>query len=182
MKLNGNVQILKTSLRSNLWVHRWTFVLCLIIVVCSIIGEVNFVQFIEIALVLFLFSGIFFFGFVGIALHLRYYLHYEKGREVKLFEDHITVIDEYGVNQIFKKEVAKIMLFNNIKYNDYNLFPTSIDRFYYLTIIAENGEQLILTCILDTKLKKKIVEWYGREPEHKYQFFPFPQAIANKNI
>lgn len=143
--------------------------------IVAIIAQFNLIQFFELLLGFFLFMGIFLFGFIGIALHLKYYFRYERGRKIKFYEANITIIiNERIVDQFLKNEINKIVLCDNLKSDSYNLFPTNIDSFYYLIVLGENGERIILTSLLDIKLKTKMIEWYGEKLEHKFQFFPFP--------
>jgi hypothetical protein len=116
-----------------------------------------------------------FLGFVAIAAHVRYYFHYERRRKGELFGDRMIInVNDKVMEQILKNDILKITLYDKRHVDEGNLFPTVLDSFYYLIATCKNQEAVILTCLLDIKLKKKITAWYGQELEHKYQFFPFP--------
>jgi hypothetical protein len=87
----------------------------------------------------------------------------------------ITVNDKV-VEQIFKKDIINITLYDKRHVDTGNLFPVLLDTFYYLVVTGKNQETVVLTCLLDIRLKKKITAWYGQELEHTYQFFPFPNS------
>lgn len=175
MKQRAIVEILKTSIKSNLWAQRWSILLFLMVCIVAYIAQFDIIQFFELLLGFMLFIGIFFFGFVGIALHTKYYFRYERNRKIKLCEDFLKVIiNGQVINQIIKTEITKIVLCDNLKSDSFNLFPTIVDSYYYLIIIGENWEQIVLTSLLDVNLKRKIIQWYGQKLEHRYQFFPFP--------
>ncbi len=126
-------------------------------------------------LLFFLFVGIFFLGFVAIAAHIRYYFHFEKRRKVELHPDRMVIaVNDQVVEQIFKKDIVNITLYDKRHIDTGNPFPTLLDSFYYLGVTGKNQERIVLTCLLDIRLKKKITAWYGQELEHTYQFFPFP--------
>jgi len=175
MEENSSIQELKTSFVVNIWVERNNFiVLLMVVIVAAVYGrQFNLMQLFELFVGSFLFAGIVFFGFVGIALHIRYYFHYEKYRSVKLFADRLVIsIEHVETAEIFKKDIVKIILRDRI--NSSGRYQTFVDPFYYLIVVSQNHEPVILTCILDMNLKKKIAGWYGQELEHKYQFFPSP--------
>jgi hypothetical protein len=174
------IETLKTSLKVNIWVERNHFLIILMAVIVAIFACFSLIIFFELLGGIFLFAGIFFLGFVGIAAHIRYYFYFERNRKVELYSDRmVIIIDDQMIKEILKKDILKIMLFDKLKYesnsNGYNMWPTFLDPFYYLELIGRNQERIVLTCLLDIRLKKKIAAWYGKELEHEYQFFPFPE-------
>ncbi len=177
------IETLETSLLANILVE-WFFIIQFI--VATIIGiytQLNLVEFLELLLGFFLFVGIVFLGFVAIVAHVRYYFHYEQHRKVELYADRMVIsVNDQVIEQIFKNDIIKIILYDKRHVDEGNLFPTLLDSFYYLDVIGKNKEKVILTCLLDIKLKKKIAAWYGKELEHNYQLFPFPFFSALSNL
>lgn len=179
MEQNKIVETFETSLIANIWVERNNVIPFLLACIITIAVQFSLIKFFELLLGSFLFTGIIFLGFVGIAAHIQYHFHFEKNRKVHLFADRIIIsISSEVFAQLFKKDIVKIILFDKLKSESksggYNAWPTYLDPFYYLIVIGKNQERIILTCLLDIRLKKKIAAWYGQELEHKYQFFPFP--------
>lgn len=182
MEQSANPETLETSLIVNIWVQRWNIIVFFIVVILTIYVQLNLIQFVEVLLGAFLWTSIFMFGFLGIAAHIRYYFHYEKNRKVALYPDKIVVSKNNDiVMQVVKHDIVKIILRDKIKSYGYNLNPSFADPFYYLIVIYKGNESVILTCLLDLKLKKKISSWYGKEFEHSYQFFPFPTNYVRIN-
>jgi hypothetical protein len=103
-----------------------------------------------------------------------YYFHFENGRKVELHPDRMVItVNDQVVEQIFKKDIISITLYDKRHVDTGNLFPTLLDSFYYLVLIGKNQKRIVLTCLLDIRLKRKITAWYGQELEHTYQFFLF---------
>ena len=140
----------------------------------SIYVHGTLIKYFEMLFFFFLFVGIFFLGFVAIAAHIRYYFHFEKRRKVELHTDRMVItMNDQVVEQLLKKDIISITLYDK-RHVDGNLFPVLLDSFYYLGVTGKNQERIVLTCLLDIRLKKKITTWYGQELKHTYQFFPFP--------
>jgi hypothetical protein len=175
MEQGTMTETLKTSLPANIWVERFFIILFMVATAISIYVHGTLFQYVEVMSIFFLFVGIFFLGFVAIAAHLRYYFRFEKGRKVELHEDRMVItLKDQVVEQISKKDIIKITLYDQRHGDGGNAFPTLLDCFYYLVVIGKNQERIVLTCLLDIRLKKKIAAWYGQELKHTYQFFPFP--------
>ena len=170
------VDTLKTSLLINIWAERNHIMLCFLTGILAIYAHLSLILFFEGLLGIFIFSGIVMLGFVAIVAHIKYYFNFEKNRKVELYSDRLVIIvDDKITDQIFKKDIIKITLFDKIRSTG-KAWPTFVDPFYYLNVISIGQEKLILTCLLDMKLKKKIAAWCGQELEHKYQFFPLPPS------
>ena len=136
----------------------------------------NLLQIFELMVGSFFMTGIIFLAFVGIAAHLRYYFNFERHRKLELYTDRMVIcVNNQVVGQILKNDIIRITLYDKRHVDEGNLFPIQLDSFYYLVVTGKNQERVVLTCLLDIRLKKKITAWYGREPEHIYQFFPFPK-------
>ena len=179
MEQSTIIETFETSLIANIWVERYNIMVFLMVSIIAIFVQFSLIIFLEFLLASLLFTGIFMLGFVGIAAHIRYYFHFERNRKVELYTDRMVInLNSDVLEEIFKKDIVKIILCDKLKYKlesgGYNLWGTFADPFYYLVVIGKNKENVILTCLLDIKLKKKIAAWYGQELEHKYQFFPFP--------
>ena len=175
MEQSTMIETLQTSLLVNIWAERLFIIFFIVATTISIYAHVTLFQYFEVMLGLFLFVGIFFLGFVAIAAHLRYYFHFEKRRKVELHPDRmVTTLNDEVVEQIFKKDIINITLYDKRHTDTGNLFPNLLDSFYYLVVTGKNQETVVLTCLLDIRLKKKITAWYGQELEHTYQLFPFP--------
>lgn len=174
------IETLETSLLTNIWVERNQFMVCLIAGFIIIYVQMSIIAFFETVGIMFLWTGIFMLGVVGVAAHVRYYFRFERNRKVELYNDKIVIyVDDNVLEEISKKDIPKIILRDKLKYQlesykYYNNWPTFADPFYYLLVIGKNEERIVLTCLLDIKLKKKIADWYDQELEHQYQFFPFP--------
>jgi hypothetical protein len=174
MEQGAITDTLKTSLPANIWAERHFIILFFVATAISIYVHGSLIQYVEVMLLSFLFVGIFFLGFVAIAAHLRYYFHFEKGRKAELHWDRMVLtLHDQVVEQIFKKDIIKITLYDQRR-DGFNAFPTLLDGFYYLVVTGKNRERIVLTCLLDIRLKKKVAAWYGEELKHTYQFFPFP--------
>jgi hypothetical protein len=184
MEQNGLTQTFKTSLAANIWAERNHILIFLMAVIVAIIAQFTLLQFFELLIGLFLWTGIFFLGFVGIAAHIQYYFHLERSVDVKLYTDRMVIYKHGDVlAEIFKRDIVKIVICDRLRnygyesdgYDHYyNAWSTFADPFYYLLVIDKQQGSIILTCLLDIRLKKKIAAWYGQKLEHKYQFFPFP--------
>jgi hypothetical protein len=174
MEQGAITDTLKTSLPANIWVERQFILFFIVGTAISIYVHGTLFQYVEVMSIFFLFVGIFFLGFVAIAAHLRYYFHFEKGRKVELHWDRMVItLHDQVVEQIYKKDIIKITLYDQRR-DGGTAFPTFLDGFYYLVVTGENRERIVLTCLLDIRLKKKVAAWYGEELKHTYQFFPFP--------
>ncbi len=177
MEQSTVIETLETSLLANIWAERLFIISFMIAVIISIYVHFDFFEFFELISGFFLFVGIVFLGFVAIAAHLRYYFHFERRRKVELYADRMVIsVNDQVRKQILKNDIIKIILFDKRHVDTGNLFPTLLDSFYYLVVIGKNKERIILTCLLDIRLKKKITAWYGQELEHIYQVFPFPNS------
>jgi hypothetical protein len=177
MEQSTIIETLQTSLLVNIWAERRFIVLFIVAIIISIYVHLDSFQFLEEILGMFFFIGIVFLGFVAIAAHVKYYFHYERGRKVELHPDLMVItVNDKVVEQIFKKDISNITLYDKRHIDTGNFFPVVLDSFYYLVLIGKNQERVILTCLLDIRLKKKITAWYGQELEHTYQFFPFPNS------
>jgi hypothetical protein len=175
MEQSTMIETLQTSLLVNIWAERLFIIYFIVGTTISIYVHGTLFQYFEVMFFLFLFVGIFFLGFVAIAAHLRYYFHFEKRRKVELHPDLMVItVNDQVVEQIFKKDIINITLYDKRHVDTGNLFPTLLDSFYYLGVTGKNKERIVLTCLLDIRLKKKITAWYGQELKHIYQFFPFP--------
>jgi len=175
MEQSITIETLETSLPVNIWAERQFILFFIVGTAISIYAHVTLLQYAEIMGIFFLFVGIFFLGFVAIAAHLRYYFHFEKRRKVELQLDSMVIIlNDQVVEQIYKKDIIKITLYDKQRVDGGNLLPTALDSLYYLVVTGKNVESIVLTCLLDIRLKKKIAAWYGEELKHTYQFFPFP--------
>ena len=175
MEQNTTNETLETSLSANLWAERLLIITILMVAFISIYAHLNLLQFFESTLIIFLFVGTFFLGFVAIAAHIKYYFRFEKHRKVELYSDRMVVtVCNRVTEQILKTDILRITLYDKRHIDKTNLFPGFLDPFYYLTVTGKNRQEIILTCLLDIRLKEKINEWYGQELKHIYQFFPFP--------
>jgi hypothetical protein len=175
MEESAIIETLKPSLLSNIWVERRFIIYMMVAAIIGIYALANLFKFFEAMLGIFAFVGIVFFGFVAIVAHVRYYFYYERNRKVELYHDRMIIkLKNEEIQQILKSDIIKIILYDKRHIDEGNFFPTILDSFYYLIIISKNQERVILTCLLDIKLKKKINIWYGQELKHSYQFFPFP--------
>ena len=171
------IETFKTSLIVNIWMQRNSFIGYLIAGIIAVLVHLSLVQFFELLLGVFLFTGIALFGFVGIYAHILYYFRFEINRKVELYTNRIVICkNDQIVQQMFKNEITKIILCDKIKSYGFNLNPTYADSYYYLIVVGKSQETVILTCLLNISLKKKIAAWYGQELEQKYQFFPFPRS------
>jgi hypothetical protein len=175
MEQSTEFETLEPSLLVNIWAERLFIIFFIVATIIGIYVHGSLFQYFEVLLVFFLFVGIVFLGFVAMAAHVRYYFHFEKRRKVELHPDRMVIIvNNQVVEQILKRDIIKITLYDKRHVDVGNLFPTLLDTFYYLDITGKNQERIVLTCLLDIRLKKKITAWYGQELEHTYQFFPFP--------
>ncbi len=173
---NTVIETFKTSLIVNIWMQRNSFIGYLIAGIIAVLAHFSLIQFFELLLGVFLFIGIALLGFVGIYAHILYYFRFERNRKVELYTDRIvTRKNDQIVQQMFKNEITRIILCDNIRSSGITSWSTYADSYYYLIVIGKNQERIILTCLLNISLKKKIDVWYGQEIEHKYQFFPFPR-------
>ena len=180
MEQNSPGETLKTSLGVNIWAERNYIIVSLLTGVIVIYVKLSLVNFFEALAGIYLFTGIFFLGFVGIIAHVKYYFNFERNRKVELYTDRMVIsVNGELTKQIFKNDILKIILCDKLQSYGNNLYPTYLDAFYYLVVIGKNQERVILTCLLDRKLKKKIATWYGLELEHKYQFFPIPTSVMS---
>jgi hypothetical protein len=169
------IETFETSLIVNIWMHRNSFIGYLIAGIIAVLVRLSLVQFFELLLGVFLLINVALFGFVGIAAHIEYYFRFERNRKVELYTDRMVIYkNNQVVQEMLKYEITKIILYDKIKSYGYNLWPTLHDSYYYLAVVSKNQERIILTCLLNISLKKKIAAWYGQGLEHKYQFFPFP--------
>jgi len=179
MEQSTIIETFETSLIVNVWVERYNIVFFLITGIIIIYAQLSLEIFFEALLGIFLFTGIVFMGFVGIAAHVKYYFNFERNRKVELYTDRMDISVNGEVSeQIFKNDIVNIILYDKINSYGSNFYPTYADPYYYLVVIGKNQERIILTCLLDIRLKKKIAAWYDQELEHKYQFFPFPPNAA----
>jgi hypothetical protein len=177
MEQSTIIETLETSLLVNIWAERLFIIFFIVATAISIYVHGTLFQYFEVMSIFFLFVGIFFLGFVAIAAHLRYYFHFERRRKVELHPDLMVItVNDKVVEQIFKKDIINITLYDKRHVDTGNLFPVLLDTFYYLVVTGKNQETVVLTCLLDIRLKKKITAWYGQELEHTYQFFPFPNS------
>src|SRR5579871_1611849 len=175
MEQSKAIETLQTSILANIWAEGFFIVNFIVATTICIYAHASLLQYFEIMLGFFMFVGIFSLGFVAIAAHIRYYFHFERRRKVELYADRLVIIvNDQEVEQILKKDVAKITIYDKRHVDEPNMFPTLLDSFYYLTVIGINQERIVLTCLLDIRLKKKITAWYGERVDHVYQFFPFP--------
>lgn len=175
MEQSTIIETLETSLLVNIWAQRLFIIFFMVATAISIYVHGTLVQYFEVMFFFFLWVGIFFLGFVAIAAHIRYYFHFEKHRKVELHPEKMVItVNNQVVEQIFKKDISNITLYDKRHVDTGNAFPTLLDSFYYLEVTGKNQERIVLTCLLDIRLKKKITAWYGQEFKHTYQFFPFP--------
>jgi len=176
MEQSAKIETLETSLLANFWAERFFIIDLMVPVVIGIYVHFNLLQNFELMVGSFFFVGIVFLGFVAIAAHIRYYFNFERNRKLELYTDRMVIcVNNQVVGQILKNDILRITLYDKRHVDVGNLFPTLLDSFYYLVVTGKNQEGVVLTCLLDIRLKKKITAWYGREPEHIYQFFPFPK-------
>jgi hypothetical protein len=183
MEQSTMIETFETSLIVNIWMQRNSFIGYLIAGIIAVLVHLSLVQFFELLLGVFLFTGTVLFGFVGIYAHIIYYFRFEINRKVKLYSDRIVIVKNGQIiQQLLKNEITKIILCDKIKSYGFNLDPTYADSYYYLIVIGKNQERIILTCLLNIRLKKKIAAWYGQELEHKYQFFPFPANYGRNSV
>jgi hypothetical protein len=175
MEQSTEFETLEPSLLVNIWAERLFIIFFIVATIIGIYVHGSLFQYFEVLLVFFLFVGIVFLGFVAMAAHVRYYFHFEKRRKVELQLDSMVIIlNDQVVEQIYKKDIIKITLYDKQRADGGNLLPTALDSLYYLVVTGKNVESIVLTCLLDIRLKKKIAAWYGEELKHTYQFFPFP--------
>jgi hypothetical protein len=179
MEQSTIVETFETSLGVNLRVEINNIVVFFMVVIIAIYFQISLIMFFELLVGSFLFAGTVLMGFVGIAAHVKYYFNFERNRKVDLYTDRMVIsMNGEVAEQIFKNDIVKIILYDKINSSGVNFHPTNADPFYYLVVIANNQEMVVLTCLLGKRLKKKIASWYGQELEHKYQFFPFPPKAA----
>jgi hypothetical protein len=174
MEQSKIIETLQTSILANIWAEGFFIINFIVATTICIYAHVSLLQYFEIMLGFFVFVGIFFLGFVAIAADIRYYFYFERSRKVELYADRMVItVNDQVVEQIFKKDIDKITLHEIRREDEANWVPTLLDSFYYLTVIGKNKERIVLTCLLDIRLKKKIAAWYGERLGHVYQFFPF---------
>ena len=175
LEQNSKIETFEVSFMNHLWVEKNSFLVFILITFLAIYLDLSLKMFLIGLAGGFIFAGIALMNFVGIALHIHYFFQFERNRKVELYTNRIE-ISKNGIieEQILKIDIAKITLSDKILL-DGNAWPFLFDNYYYLTVIGKNQEKIILTCLLDIKLKKKVAAWYGKELEHKYQFFPFPK-------
>ena len=175
MEQSKTIETLQTSMLANIWAEGLFIINFIVATSICIYAHFRLTQYFEVMLGFFLLAGLFFLGFVAIAAHIKYYFHFERSRKVELYPDRMVItVNDQVVDHIFKEDIDKIALYERRRQGEANWVVTLLDSFYYLTVIGKNQERIVLTCILDIRLKKKITAWYGQELEHKYQFFPFP--------
>ena len=175
MEQEISVETFETSLALHIWVERGWIVVLLLTGIISIITHLGIKIFFEVLLGIFLFVGVVALGFVGIVAHIKYYFNIEKNRTVELYADRIVIsLKGQIVENIPKNDIIEIELCDRFRVGNFNPSHSLLDNFYYLTVISMNQDSVILTCLLDIKLKKKIASWYGHEFQHKYKFLPFP--------
>jgi hypothetical protein len=192
MEQSTIIAAFKTTLIANIWVERNNIIVLLMAGIAGIYMQFSFIKLFEMLLVFFTFTGIAFMGFVGIAAHIRYYFEFERNRKVELYTDRMVIsVNDEVLEEVFINDLVKIVLHDklrNYSYESdrydhyYNFYPSFADSFYYLAVIGKNQERIILTCLLDIKLKRKIAAWYGQKLEHKYQFFPFPTYASGSDM
>ena len=184
MEQSKIVNKLETTLLANTWVERNNILVLLMVGIVDIYLKFSLIKLFELLLGIFAFTGIVFMGIVGIAAHIRYYFYFERHRKVALYTDRMVIsVNDEALETVLKNDIVKIIIHDKLRncgyelngYDHYyNSYPSFADSFYYLVIIGKNQERVILTCLLDIKLKQKIAAWYGHKLDHKYQFFPFP--------
>jgi hypothetical protein len=176
MEQSAKIETLETSLLANIWAERLLIIALMMAAVIGIYVHLNLLVYFEVMVGSFFLIGIMFLAFVGIAAHLRYYFNFERHRKLELYADRMVIsVNNQVVGQILKNDIIRITLYDKRHVDEVNLYPTLFDSFYYLVVTGKNQERVVLTCLLDIRLKKKINAWYGRELEHIYQFFPFPK-------
>src|ERR1700685_1969885 len=135
MEQSTIIESLQTSLLVNIWAERLFIISFIVATTISIYVHGTLFQYFEVMLLFFLFAGIFFLGFVAIAAHVRYYFHFEKRRKVELHPDRMVItVNDQVVEQMFKKDIIKITLYDKRRADTGNLFPTLLDSFYYLGV------------------------------------------------
>ena len=172
---SSKIETFNVSFKNHLLAEKNSIMVCILISILAIYLHLSLKMFLIGLVGGFIFTGIALMNFVGIALHIHYYFHFERNRKVELYTDRMVISINGNVEeQILKTEIAKIILHDKILL-DGNAWPMLYDNYYYLTVICKNRERIVLTYLLNIKLKKKMAAWYGKELEHKYQFFPFPK-------
>lgn len=167
-----------TSTWTNIWLQRGYFVGFAISAIVGCLAHFSWIMLVKLILGYFLFSSFALFGIVAIFVHVKYYFQFERGRSVEVYSDKMTLFKNCEVvEEIQRAEVLKIILCDKLKSDGYNLWPTYADSFYYLVIIRSNHQRLVLTCLLDLKLKETMKAWLGHEFQHKYQFIPLPGIL-----
>ena len=174
MEQSIKIETFSVSFRNHLWAEQGSIMLVTLVGVIAIYAQFSVKLFFELLLGGFIFTGIVLMNFVAIALHIYYYFSIDRNKKVEMYTDRMVIYkDGKFVEQILKNDIERIILLDKI-HPEGNFRFWNSDIFYYLTIIGKNRERIVLTCLLNIKLKKKMAAWYGKEIEHKYQFFPFP--------
>lgn len=176
MQENTVIQTFETSVLVNIWAERLFIIDLMVVVIIGVYGHFNLNMIFELLLLSSIFIGVVFLGFIAIGAHVKYYFKFERHRKVELYADRIIIyVNNQVKEEILKSDITRIILYDKRHTTTGNVFPTLLDSFYYLIIMGKNQDKVILTCLLDIGLKKKITAWYGQELEHTYQFFPFPK-------
>src|ERR1700745_2079988 len=116
MEQNTAVETLETSLRVNIWAERNHIVVPLLAGVIVIYAKLSLVNFFEVLVGAYLFTGIFFLGFVGIIAHVKYYFNFERNRKVELYTDRMVIsVNGELIEQIFKDDIVKIILCDKLQ-------------------------------------------------------------------
>src|ERR1700743_3869364 len=131
------IETLETSMLANIWAEGFFIINISVATSICIYAHVSLLQYFEIMLGFFAFVGIFFLGFLAIAAHIRYYFHFERRRKVELYADRMVItVNDQVVEQIFKKDIGKITLYEKRRQDEANWAPTLLDSFSYLTVLG----------------------------------------------
>lgn len=94
----------------------------------------------------------------GVYLHVEYYKA-NRHIEYVIYNDRITVLNKGKRTTYLVEELQKIIVYMPpAVYKKSSLTAWAIEEFYYARIITKNGEELILTCLLTSKLENALMQ------------------------
>lgn len=115
--------------------------------------------------------GFFVNALPGLYLHLEY-LNANKHLEYNISNNKIIIINNGFRKTYLANELEKIIVYMCPSVFKHSYFRSwAIEQYYYARIIAKNGDELIVTCLLTSEIEEVLKQLQGVEYIRRKELF-----------
>jgi hypothetical protein len=107
----------------------------------------------------------------GIYLHFQY-VKENSDSEYRINSNEVIITNKRGQKVYSKDNITKIIVYLGASAYKYSFVRSfAIEEYYFARIYMENGDEIVLTCLLDSNIEKALALLNGVQYERKKRLF-----------